>query len=369
LHEKHAINEVQEYLNKTGIVKVIQYSPLTALGIAVEMGIKYSREFDRKLNAVLRKIGFDRVYSTGAGTDVCITELSAKLADHLQTRKEPPLYISSCPSWIKYAEQFMPEILPHFSGVKSPQQLTGALIKTIVARQHGVKPERVFSVSATPCIAMKFEARRDGMMRNGISDVDSVLTVKELVRLIRLYGIDITNVMPEQFDNPLSGRSSSAVLAEVSGGLAEGVARLWYFQNFRKEIDRHAFKKLRLTGAFREAVIPAGETELRIAVVDGLTGLEKLKASIQSGNKYSIVEVMTCPGGCIHGAGLSYSITRDEIKSRARQIYHTDETEAITLPCKSPTLLDIYENLLPENKDVADKSIFYTHYEKRNVLR
>ena len=66
-----------------------------------------------------------------------------------------------------------------------------------------VKPEEIFSVSATPCIAMKFEARRDGMMRKGISDVDSVLTVRELARLIRLYGIDITNIEHEPADEPL----------------------------------------------------------------------------------------------------------------------------------------------------------------------
>ena len=369
LHEKHVINEVQEYLNKAGVVKVIQYSPLVSVGIADEIGIKYNREFDRKLNAVLRKIGFDRVYSTGTGTDICITELAGELSEKIVKKKDGPLYISSCPAWIKYAEQFMPGLIPQLSTVKSPQQITGALIKTIVASDHGVKPENVFSVSATACTAMKFEARRDGMMRGGISDVDSVLTVKELVRLIKVYGIDITNIVPEQFDDPLSGRSSSAVLAEVSGGLTEGVVRLSYYLKFKKEADRQVFKKLRMSGSFREAVIPFGETELKVAVVDGLTGLDRLKVSLSAGNRYDLVEVMTCPGGCVHGAGLSHKISRDDIRNRTRQIYHTDETEAVTLPCKSPSLLNIYEKLLPGNKAGADKNIFYTHFEKRNVLR
>ncbi len=369
LHEKHVINEVQEYLNKPGVVKVIQYSPLVSAGIADELGIKYNREFDRKLNAVLRKIGFDRVYSTGTGTDIVITEIARQLSEQIDKKKDGPLFISACPSWIKYAEQFLPEILPQLSTVKSPQQITGALIKTIVASEHGVKPEHVFSVSATPCTAMKFEARRDGMMRGGISDVDSVLTVKELLRLIKLYGIDITNIVPEHLDDPLSGRSSSAVLAEVSGGLAEGVVRLFHFLKLNTEIDRLTFKKLRMSGSFRDAVIPTGDRDLRVAVVDGLTGLERLKASLLSGVRYDLIEVMACPGGCVHGAGLSHKITKDDIRNRARQIYHTDETEAVTLPCKSPSVLNIYENLLPGNKVGADKNIFYTHFEKRNVLR
>jgi len=221
---------------------------------------------------------------------------------------------------------------------------------------------------ATPCMAMKFEARRDGMMRKGISDVDSVLTVRELARLIRLYGIDITNVEPEPADEPLSGRSSSAVLAETSGGLAEGVLRLYYYSRLKKEADKQYFKKMRSTGSFREAALQVGDTEVKVAIVDGLTGLEKLKASLASGKKYDLVEVMTCPGGCVHGAGLSFNASRDDIKSKAKQVYQIDETEAINLPCKSPVLINLYENLLKANNDIADRKIFFTRFEKRNVL-
>jgi iron-only hydrogenase group A len=368
LHEKHNISEVQEYLHKPEIIKVIQYSPMVTAGIAEELGMRYNREFDKILNAVLRKIGFDKVFATGTGTDVCITEITGQLSEKIENKVNTPLYISVCPAWVKYAEQFIPSLLPQLSTVKSPQQITGALVKTVVAGQLGVKPEEIFSVSATPCIAMKFEARRDGMMRKGISDVDSVLTVRELARLIRLYGIDITNIEHEPADEPMAGRSSSAVLAEVSGGLAEGVIRAFHFLKTKKEADKQLFKKLRLTGSLREITVQVGETEVKVAVVDGLTGLEKLRASLTAGKKYDLVEVMTCPGGCVHGAGLPFITSKDEIKSRAKLIYQADETEAINLPCKSSAVINLYEKLLKGNTDIADKNIFYTHFEKRNVL-
>ena len=368
LHEKHSITEVQEYLHKPEIVKVIQYSPLVTVGIAEELGMRYNKEFDKVLNGILRRVGFDKVYTTGTGTDVCITEIVGQLSEKIENKSEAPLYISACPASVKYAEQFTPSILLQLSTVKSSQQITGVLIKTLVASQLGVKPEEIFSVSATPCMAMKFEARRDGMMRKGISDVDSVLTVRELARLIRLYGIDTTNVEHEPADEPLAGRSSSAVLAEVSGGLVEGVIRSFHFLKLKKEADKQLFKKLRLGGVFREAVIQVGDIELKVAVVDGLTGLDKLKASLVSGKKYDLIEVMTCPGGCVHGAGLPFSSSKDEIKSRSKLVYETDATEAINLPCKSPALINIYEKLLKENSDITDKKIFYTHFEKRNVL-
>jgi iron-only hydrogenase group A len=368
LHEKHNITEVQEYLNKPEIVKVIQYSSMVVYGIAEELGMRYTRDFDKLLNAVLRKIGFDKVYKTGTGTDICITEITDQLSEKIINKTDHPLYISVCPAWVKYAEQFIPSLLPQLSTVKSPQQIAGVLIKTLVAGQLGVKPAEIYSVSATPCMAMKFEARRDGMMRKGISDVDSVLTVRELARLIRLYGIDTSNIESEPADEPLAGRSSAAIMAEVSGGMAEGIIRLYHYRKMRNEPDKLVFKKLRSGGNFKEATISVGEDEVNVAVVDGLTGLEKLRSNMASGKKYDLVEVMTCPGGCVHGAGLPLSPSKDEIKSRAKLIYQSDETEAINLPCKSPACINMYDTLFKENSDIADKKIFYTHFEKRNVL-
>jgi iron-only hydrogenase group A len=368
LHEKHNITEVREYLNKQDIVKTIQYSPAVASGIAEELGIKNTRDFDQNLNAILRKIGFDRIYTTGTGTDVCVSELTDSLLENTDKSRDKPLYITACPAWVKYTEQFIPSLIPRLSTIKSPQQITGILIKTVVAGQLGVQPEQIFSVSVTPCMAMKYEARRDGMMRKGISDVDSVMTVRELARLIRLNGIDFTNTEKEPADEPLSGRSSSAVLAEVSGGLAEAVTRLLFYKVTGKEIDKQVFKKLHSSGTFRDCSVQIGENEIKVAVVDGLTGLEKLRTAQSAGADYDLVEVMVCQGGCIHGGGLPFINSKDDLKSRAKLVYQADETEAINLPCKSPTLINLYEKLIKEDPEISDKKIFYTHFEKRNVL-
>ena len=128
--------------------------------------------------------------------------------------------------------------------------------------------------------------------------------------------------------------------------LAEGVIRTYHYQKLKKEPDKQIFKKLRSGGVFREISVMVGENEVRVAVVDGLTGLEKLKASLASGKKYDLIEVMTCPGGCVHGAGLPFSPSKDEIRNRAKLVYQSDETEAINLPCKSPSLINLYEKLI-----------------------
>ncbi|HOU01284.1 MAG TPA: [Fe-Fe] hydrogenase large subunit C-terminal domain-containing protein [Bacteroidales bacterium] len=368
LHEKHNIAEVQDFLNNTEIVKVIQYSPLVASGIAEELGIRFNRDFDRILNSMLRRIGFDKVFLTGTGTDICIYELAEQLGRNIEKGDVKPLYISACPAWVKFAEQFIPGILTNLSTIKSPQQITGVLIKTLIADQAGIKPEKIFSVSATPCMAMKFEARRDGMMRKGISDVDSVMTVRELARLIRLYGIDVSNIEPEPADEPMAGRSSAASLAEVSGGMAEAVIRTTHFLKYGIEPDKQLMKRLRTGGSFREITVMFEGKEVSVAVIDSLTGLAKLKALVDAGKHYDLIEVMTCPGGCINGAGLPFSFSGSDRKNRVKMIYQADEVDAVNLPCKSPLLNNLYNKFINENKEIADKKIFHTHFEKRNVL-
>jgi iron-only hydrogenase group A len=368
LHEKHCLTEVQEYINSKKMLKVIQYSPIVSASIAFELGIKYSRDFDRNFNAVLRKIGFDKVFKTGAGTDLYISESTDMLMENLENNRNRPFYISACPGWIKYAEQFMPEVLPELSPVKSPQQITGSLIKTVVADEVGLPPEKIYSVAVTPCTAMKFEAGRDGMMRKGISDVDAVMTVREIAKLIRLNGIDASNIDREPADEPLNVRSSLAVLAEVSGGLTEGILRTLFHRLTGEEADRQIFKKVRSTGNFRECTISAGKYNLNTAVIDGLKGLKKLKEEQESGKKYDLIEVMVCPGGCIHGAGLPFISSKEDLKARAKLIYQSEETEAITLASKSPSLINLYDKIFSQFKEISEKKIFYTNYEKRNVL-
>jgi iron-only hydrogenase group A len=368
LHEKHNLAEVQDYLNKPEFFSVIQYSPYVAAGLAEELGLKPVKDFDKILNALLRKIGFAKVYHTGFGTDVLITELAASLRENIEKDGSGPIYISACPAWVKYAEQFMPSVLGHMSAFKSPQQITGALIKTLVADQAGVKPQQIFSVSVTPCTAMKFEARRDGMMRKGISDVDTVLTVRELARLIRLYGIDVTTTGAEPADEPMEMRSSAASLSETSGGLTEAVVKTILDAFNVKEADKQLVKKLRSGAAFRETSFMAGDKEISVAVVDGLTGLEKLNAAIAAGSKYDLIEVMACPGGCVHGAGLSLCASRDVVRNRARLLFQAEENDAVPLPLKSPALLNLYEKYAPGIKDIDNKTIYRTHYTKRDVL-
>jgi iron-only hydrogenase group A len=368
LHEKHNTAEVLEYLNNNDVVRVIQYSPAVPFAVADALGVKYSRDFDRILNSVLRKMGFDLVFYTGSATDLYIHELAGSLLGRRGKDSGNPLYISACPAWIKFAEQFLPDILDSLSPLKSPQQIAGTLIRTYIAGKRKKDPEKIFSVSVTPCIAMKFEAKRDGMTRKGVSDVDTVLTVMELVRLIRLFGIDINNAIEEPADEPMNMRSSAALLAEVSGGYTEAVIRSMAHIRADKIPGQSLFRKLRSSSGFREMSAEIGGEVYNFAVVDGLTSLKRLNAKMAAGQKYDLIEVMVCPGGCINGGGLSFSSTREIIKNRAKVIWQAEEAEAVTIASKSPALLSFYEDSEKGDVELKERKGFFTRYSPRDVL-
>lgn len=366
LHEKHYLSEVQEQLSKNDVIRVIQYSPLVPYALANEMGVKYTRDFDRILNATLRKTGFDKVFLSGAGTDILITELADTITRSETTAGRKPLIVSACPAWVKYCEQFTPELLPLLSTLKTPQQISGSIIKSVVPVSDD-RP-RVYTVSVTPCTAMKFEARRDSMTRKGISDIDTVLTVRELARLIILYGIDMTNIDPEPADEPMELRSSAALLAEAAGGIAESVLRTIAVRAGGKEADRAAVKKLRSTGIFRETSVTAGGVTCSVAVVDGLKGLEKLKQMLDAGTHFDLVEVMACPGGCVNGGGMIPAGSKEAVRQRTRFIWQTDEQEAVRGPEQSASVAELYGKVFENHKELADKKLFNTHFSKRDVL-
>lgn len=366
LHEKHYISEVQEQLSKSDVTRVIQYSPLVPYALAEELGVKYSRDFDRLLNAALRKTGFEKVYLSGAGTDIMVRELTEEVQVVRKSGRGKSLVVSACPGWVKYCEQFTPELLPSLSTLKTPQQISGAIIKSLVP----ASPDRarIYTVSVTPCTAMKFEARRDSMTRKGISDVDTVLTVRELARLIILYGIDITNINPEPADEPMAVRSSSALLAETSGGITEAVLRSLVARAGGKEADRQVIKKLRTSASFRETTVTAGDETYTVAIVDGLKGFEKLRQMLDSGTVYDLIEVMACPGGCVNGGGMIPAGSKEEVRQRSRFIYQSDEQDAVRGPEQSASVEELYGTVFEKYTELSDRKLFHTHFSKREVL-
>ena len=60
-----------------------------------------------------------------------------ELLERLNNGGRLPMITSCSPGWVKFAEHFYPDLLPHLSTCKSPQQMFGALAKSYYAQVIG----------------------------------------------------------------------------------------------------------------------------------------------------------------------------------------------------------------------------------------
>jgi len=369
LTERNQVNLVQEALNQKEKAVVIQYAPSISVSLAEEFGMEAGKDIDGKLNAALRKMGFNFVFDTTFGADLTIMEEASELIDRITNGKTLPMFTSCCPAWVKYAEEFAPDFLENLSSCKSPQQMTGAIIKSYFAEKANLKPENIISVSIMPCTAKKFEATRNTMGRNGISDVDIVITTRELIEMIKLYGIDMKHIEPELIDSPLGVRSSAGKIFGATGGVMEAALRTAYKKLTGNELTNFKISAVRGLKGRKETKILINDLEIGVAVVSGLANAGKLIEEIRNGKKdVHFIEVMTCPGGCIAGGGQRIGTAESIVDARMKSLYDIDERETLKVSHKNPEIIELYEKFLIKPLGHKSHELLHTSYQKRDVL-
>lgn len=369
LTEKNHFSGIQEALGDPTKKVVVQYAPSISVSMAEELGMEAGKDINGILNAALRKVGFDAVFDSSFSADLTIMEESAELIGRIQNGGTLPMITSCCPGWVKYAEEFTPDLIPNLSSCKSPQQMMGAIIKSHYAEKEKLKPEEIYSISIMPCTAKKFEAQREEMTQNGITDVDAVLTTRELTKFLKLYGIDMFNIKPEMTDSPLGFRSTAGKLFGASGGVTEAAIRTAYYKITSKELVKFQVDAVRGIEGRKEALVKAGDLELGVAVVNGLANARVLLDEIMAGRKdIHFIEVMACPGGCIGGGGQHIGTTDEQLRARMRTLYKIDENEPVKVSHRNPEVIELYEDFLGEPGGHKSHELLHTKYNVRDVL-
>ena len=369
LTEKNQASLVLDALYQKEKTVVVQYAPSISVSIAEEFGMKAGKDINGVLNAALRKLGFAYVFDTTFGADLTIMEEASELIQRITEGKTMPMFTSCCPAWVKYAEEFATDFLENLSSCKSPQQMTGAIIKSYFAEKANLKPENIISVSIMPCTAKKFEAQRETMGRNGASDVDIVITSRELIEMIRLFGIDMQHIAPEITDSPLGVRSSAGKIFGATGGVMEAALRTAYKKLTGNELTNFKITALRGLKGRKETKIKINDLELGIAVVSGLANAGELIEEIRNGkNDVHFIEVMTCPGGCIAGGGQRIGSDESVVEARMKSLYDIDERETLKVSHKNPEITELYDEFLGKPLGHKSHELLHTKYMKREVL-
>jgi NADH-quinone oxidoreductase subunit G len=341
---------------------VVQVAPAVRVAIGEEFGMAPGQIVTGKLVAGLRRLGFNAVFDTTFGADLTVVEESREIMDRLEKNENLPVLTSCCPGWINFISNHFPSLMYMPSTCKSPQQMTGAMVKTYYAKKMDLDPNNIVVISVMPCIAKKYEAALPSEETYGIRDVDYVITTRELAKMFKEGSVDLRHMPEEEFDNPLGESTGAGVIFGGTGGVLEAALRTVYEKSTGKELTDVNFMAVRGLDGIREASVAINGRTVNVAAVSGLGNARKVLEKIESGeSKYDIIEIMACPGGCINGGGQPYTQNRDEIiEQRIRSLYHIDRSKTVRKSHLNPAIQVVYQEFLGEPGSHVAHEILHT---------
>lgn len=368
LTEVSNVTKVWDELNSDKLV-VVQTAPATRVAIGEMFGMEPGTVVTGKMVAALKKLGFDMVFDTNFAADLTIVEEANEFVNRMKADKLPIL-TSCCPGWVNFMEQQFSDMIDIPSSCKSPHEMFGAVAKSYLCEKLNVKPENMCVVSVMPCVAKKFESARPELEKNGHSDVDIVITTRELAAMIKEAGIDFAGLEDQEFDNPLGESTGAGAIFGATGGVIEATVRTAYETITGQELQALEFTALRGFDGIKETTVRIGDRDVRIAVANGLGNTRKLLNKVRSGEeKFDAIEVMACPGGCIGGGGQPYHHGDISVlKRRAEGIYSIDEGKHLRKSHENPQVKKLYEDYLGEVGSPLAHELLHTSYEAKPKL-
>ena len=350
-------------------VSAVQVAPATRVAISEEFGMKPGTVSTGRMINALRQLGFDYVFDTNFGADLTVMEEATEFVERLRNQKTLPLFTSCCPGWVNWVEINRPDLLPHLSTTKSPQQMHGALTKRgAFARSLG--PEfaegkaEPYVVSVMPCTAKKDEAARPGVS----GDVDHVVTTRELARMIKARGIAF-NALPEEgeFDNPLGESTGAGQIFGASGGVMEAIVRTAsHFIGEENSLPLEWHQLRGVSTGVKTAEIPGIG---KVAICNGIAAAQHMLETETWRDEYVAIEVMACVGGCLGGGGEPKSMDPLVLEKRMQAIYEVDKHAPRRRSYENQDVQKLYATELKEPNSVKAHALLHTSYAARNSRR
>jgi len=370
--ERDDTQKVLDAINDPSKHVIVQTAPAVRVGLGEEFGYEMGTVVTGKLVAALRALGFDKVFDTNFSADLTIMEEATEFLGRYQKKENLPLITSCSPGWIKFCETYYPEFIPNLSSCKSPQGMFGAVAKTYYAEKMGIDPKDIYVVSVMPCTAKKFEAERmDHTAVEGLADIDAVITVRELARMIKKAGILFNQLPDEEYDAPFGLGSGAGTIFGATGGVMEAALRTAYEKLTGEDLEKLEFNEVRGVEGIKEATYTIAGNEIRVAVTSGTANAKKLLEMIKSGEKtYDFIEVMACPGGCVNGGGqpIQPASVHNNVDIRAKRaagLYNDDKNLPVRKSHLNPDVKAIYAEYFGEPNSHKAHEILHTGYVKR----
>lgn len=366
VREQSHLEAVENLLkNKKGRVVIAQMAPSVRASIGEEFGLPPGTNMEGQMYTALRKLGFDYIFDVNMGADITTWVEAEELVHRIKNKGVLPMITSCCPGWVKFAEFYHPEILPHLTEARSPQIHSGGAYKTWWAEKEGIDPKKIVVVSFMPCTSKKYEASFEKLKINGLYPVDYVLTTRETGALLKKHKINLPQLKKSKVDLPGTYSGASAIYG-ASGGVMESALRSAYHFLTGKELKKVEFKAVRGMKGIKEANIKFGKMTLKVAVAYTPKNARVLIDAFKKyPQKYHYIEVMACPGGCIGGGGQPIPSTEAIIWERIKALYRIDEGMKLRTAHQNPIVIDFFENYIKKLPKKERDAILYTHYKRK----
>ena len=363
--EKDDTQKVLDALQNPHKHVIVQVAPAVRVSLGDGFGLKPGAIKTGQMVTALKMLGFDKVFDTNFGADLTIMEESAEFVERLTKGGVLPMMTSCSPGWVNYMEKHYGELREHLSTAKSPMQMFGAIAKTYYPQKAGIDVHDIVTVSIMPCTAKKFEAARPEMGRDGMRDVDVVLTTRELIKLIKYVGLQFTNLPEGEFDSPLGFGTGAGAIFGASGGVMEAALRTAYEKVTGKTLEKLDFTDIRGFEGIKETTVNLNGKDVHIAVAHTLKNARILMEQIKKGTcQYDFIEIMACPGGCIGGGGQPKGTTNAVRKERMKALYQIDKNLPIRKSHENPDIITLYKDFLGEPLSEKAHELLHTSYHK-----
>lgn len=364
--EKDDTEKVWSAINDPDKIVIVQTAPAVRVALGEELGMEPGSIVTGKMVAALRNLGFDKIFDTNFSADLTIMEEGHEFLHRLTNGGVLPMITSCSPGWVNMIEIKYPDLLPHLSSAKSPQQMFGAIAKTYYAEKAGIDPAKIVSVSVMPCTAKKAEAARPEMNASGYRDVDVVITTRELGRMIREAGLDFKHLPEDSYDSPLGTGTGAAVIFGTTGGVMEAALRTVADVLTGENLQTVDYNDVRGMEQTREAELTIAGNTVKIAVVHTLASAHKILERIRAGEAdYQFIEVMACPGGCIGGGGQPIPVNAEIRRARREGLFDCDSANELRKSHENPEIKELYDTWLGKPLGEKAHSLLHTHYHQQ----
>lgn len=251
--------------------------------IAVSIGPSFVATFNedeqKKIPALLRKLGFNYIAETSVGAYQV-----ARRSSELSIANPQKAHIATaCPAVINYIEKYRPELTGNLLQVISPMLAHARHLKYKLGSDYRI-------IFIGPCLAKKSEAERP----EAAGLIDAVLTFEELKEWITESNIDWNSLPVEKFDEE---PAPVARLFPAAGGL------------------------------MKTASLATDLLSREVIALSGFSELNDLLYSLDSEPHPVLIEPLFCHHGCLNGPGIATDLNIYQRRQSLLRYAHSTQSD------------------------------------------